>query len=91
MQDRNISLSSAGIGVGFEKHLASSAPKVDPYFGLQANFGWLGDVQGSLVSTTTGTNFTKTVDNSGTLPGGKSYGGSLLVGFNYFFSQVILP
>lgn len=82
-----LSLWSASVGVGYEQHYASNARRIDPYGGLQLNFGYFSTINGveERVTSTSG-NEVETVREF-TLPGGWRVQLQLIGGINYFITD----
>lgn len=80
---------------GIEYHLASPATKIDPYIGFEAGISYMGATT-DIVTTKVkkydkSNNSQQTLDyfvtNTHVTPGGIGFGGNLILGFNYFFSD----
>ncbi len=80
---------------GVEYHMASAATKIDPYIGFEAGISVIGkktdlstsklaefDANNSDAKTSESVITTKKIT-----PGGMGFGGNLILGFNYFFSD----
>ncbi len=82
-----LSLWSASVGVGYEQHYASNARRIDPYGGLQLNFGYFSTVNGveERVAMEAGSEV-ETVREL-TLPGGWRAQLQLIGGINFFITD----
>lgn len=82
-----LSTFSGSIGIGFEQHYGSLARRIDPYGGLQVNFGYLGAINGRNESRTTGGATIATIEDVYTLPGGWNAQLNFIGGVNVFISD----
>lgn len=87
--DMSLSAFSAGLGIGVEKHISTTAQKVDPYVGADINLAYLGKINYSSVTDYADTISSYVSDYTVTYPGGFGFGVNLFAGFNYFFSDNI--
>lgn len=82
-----LSTFSGSIGIGFEQHYSSLARRIDPYGGLQANFGYLGAIKGRNETRTSGGATIATVEDVYTLPGGWNAQLNFIGGVNVFITD----
>lgn len=82
------------IDPGVEYHLGSPATKVDPYLGVVLGISMKGktevtdhQVRSEYNNSTTSYNSQSDITVRTVTPGGMGFGGSLVCGFNYFFSD----
>ncbi len=78
-----------GIGAGLEKHMETSASKVDPFLGAEIMFAMFTGVDYSSTSDVTGDGYSSSFTQDVVYPGGIGFALNLLGGFNYFFSDYI--
>lgn len=81
-----LSAFSFGLSVGGEKHFASAASRLDPYVGLQFDFGRVGTLKNETSEEVTPDpiQINEVVTE---LDGGSSFGVNAIAGFNYFFTD----
>ena len=84
--DTKTSAFSWGISAGVEKHFASAASRIDPYAGLQIDFGSIGKLKNEFKEVDTPDPVT-TTEIMTELDGGSTFGINALAGFNYFFTD----
>lgn len=82
-----ISTFSGSIGIGFEQHYTSLARRIDPYGGLQVNFGYLGAIEGRTESRQTGGASEATIERIFALPGGWRAQLNFIGGVNFFVTD----
>jgi len=87
--DEKVSGFTFGLGAGLEKHMETSATKVDPYLGAEIMFAMLTGVDYSLSSDITGDGYSTSFTQDVAYPGGLGFALNVLGGFNYFFSDNI--
>ncbi len=87
--EQKISGFSFGLGAGLEKHIETTASKVDPFLGAEVMFAMLSGVKSTTTVDVNSENSTSNYINDVVYPGGIGFSLNLLGGFNYFFSDNI--
>lgn len=86
-QIMELSTFSGSIGIGFEQHYTSLARRIDPYGGLQVNFGYLGAIEGRKEVRSSSTGTVTTSEQVFSLPGGWRAQLNFIGGVNFFVTD----